>query len=87
MGDDTQDGSGWRPRRSASATKVALRVGRLHERLARLTRQMRRCMTSLCGTTQKEGDKVMQQIFRLRQEMRATRRRIINLEYQDGARN
>jgi hypothetical protein len=44
-------------------------------------------MSALCGTTQKEGDKMMRQVFQLRQQMRATRRRIINLKFQDEARN
>jgi len=71
----------------APSAKVAWRIGRLEDRLFRITLQMRRSLLSLCGATKDEGDNVMHRMFRLRQRMRATRRRISNLKYQERARN
>ena len=71
----------------APSAKVALRIGRLEDRLFRITLQMRRSLLSLCGATKDEGDNVMHRMFRLRQRMRATRRRISIMKYQDRARN
>jgi hypothetical protein len=87
MGNHTRDGSGGGQRCHASSTKVGLRIERLRHHLGSLIREMRMCMSSLCGTTENDGDEVMRQMVRLRQKMRATRRRIMNLRFQDGARN
>ena len=82
-----RDDSGRGQRCLASSAKVALRIGRLEDRLVRITLQMRRSLLSLCGATKDEGDNVMHRMFRLRQRMRDMRRRINNLKYQDRARN
>jgi hypothetical protein len=87
MGDEMRDDSEGSQLCFAPSAKFAWRIGRLEDRLFRITLQMRRSLLSLCGATKDEGDNVMHRMFRLRQRMRATRRRISNLKYQDRARN
>jgi hypothetical protein len=79
--------SGGRVQFRASATKIDAQVGGLQDSVARMTRQMRRYLLSLCGTGEPEGDRVVQRMRRLRQRMFATNRQITDLKYQNRARN
>jgi hypothetical protein len=67
--------------------KVQSQVNGLQHRLTGMARQMRRCLSSLCGTTDAKADAILQHMRTLRQRMFATRRQITNLKYQNGARN
>jgi len=83
MRDRSCNFSGGRRRCGASITKVELRITQLQDRLALMTLQMRRSLVSLCGAGGDEGDNVMHQIFRLRQRMVLTQRRINHLKLDD----
>ena len=77
--------SGRRVQRPACALKTE--VSGLEDSLAGMTRQMRRHMLSLCGTSAAKGEAVVERMRTLRQRMFATRRQIANLKYQQRARN
>jgi hypothetical protein len=77
--------SGRRVQRPACAMKT--QVSGLEDSLAGMTRQMRRHLLSLCGTTEAKGEAIVQHMRALRQRMFATRRQIANLKYQRRARN
>jgi len=85
MRDRSRNVSGGRRRCGASITKVELRITQLQDRLALMTLQMRRSLLSLCGEAGDKGDNVMHQIFRLRQRMVLTKRRINHLKFHDRA--
>jgi hypothetical protein len=82
-----RSGSGGRVQFPASVTKIDTQVNELQDSLACMALQMRRCLLSLCGTGEPEGNRVVQRMCRLRQRMFATRRQITNLKYQNRARN
>lgn len=77
--------SGGQVRGRECAMKTA--VSGLEDSLAGMTRQMRRHLLSLCGTTEAKGEAIVEHMRALRQRMFATRRQIANLKYQNRARN
>lgn len=71
----------------ACAVKIETEVTGLEDSLAGMTRQMRRYVLSLCGTTEVKGRAIVEHMRTLRQRMFATRGQIANLKYQNRARN